>query len=133
MVSLRSPASRYASTCTLVLSAHPCACLTVHVVKHILETGATVVHGDFEWDATKAAANFAKHGVSFEEATTAIMDPRALFLADESGRERRLSAVGMSQRARILFVVHVERGERDRIISPRIAAGAEEARYAEDS
>jgi len=31
---------------------------------------ATVAFGDFEWDADKAAANAAKHGVTFEEATT---------------------------------------------------------------
>ncbi len=31
---------------------------------------ATVTFGDFEWDAEKAAANAAKHGVTFEEATT---------------------------------------------------------------
>ena len=33
---------------------------------------ATVVRGDFEWDAAKAAANVVKHGVSFEEAITAF-------------------------------------------------------------
>jgi hypothetical protein len=37
---------------------------------------ATVVRGDFEWNATKAAANVVKHGVSFEEAITAFEDPR---------------------------------------------------------
>jgi len=29
----------------------------------------------FEWDRAKAAQNIAKHGVSFEEATTAFRDP----------------------------------------------------------
>jgi len=29
----------------------------------------------FEWDQAKAADNVAKHGVSFEEAATALRDP----------------------------------------------------------
>ena len=31
---------------------------------------ATVVHGDFEWDDDKAAANERKYGVTFVEAAT---------------------------------------------------------------
>jgi hypothetical protein len=30
-----------------------------------------------EWDAEKAKLNFKKHGVSFEEAATALSDPMA--------------------------------------------------------
>jgi uncharacterized DUF497 family protein len=33
-----------------------------------------VLHGEFEWDAAKATANHSKHGVSFQEATTAVTD-----------------------------------------------------------
>ncbi|HEX3481625.1 MAG TPA: BrnT family toxin [Kofleriaceae bacterium] len=87
---------------------------------------ATIVYGDFEYDDAKAAANLAKHGVSFEEATTALVDPNAIFLADESVDEERLVAIGMSKQARI---VHVVRGERDRIISARTATSAEESFY----
>jgi len=36
----------------------------------------------FEWDPVKAAANSAKHGVSFEEACTAFQDPLARIHAD---------------------------------------------------
>lgn len=32
----------------------------------------------FAWDAAKAAANLAKHGVSFEEAATVFGDPLAI-------------------------------------------------------
>ena len=42
-------------------------------------------------------------------------------------------AIGMSERMRILFVVHVERGQRDRIISARIATRAEETPYEQGS
>ena len=42
----------------------------------------TVVHGNFEWDADKAARNIAKHGVSFEEAASAMRDPLSQDFAD---------------------------------------------------
>jgi DNA-binding XRE family transcriptional regulator len=61
---------------------------------------ATIVYGDFEWDEAKAATNLAKHGISFEEAVTAVVDPNAVFLADDAGTEQRLVAIGMSQRMR---------------------------------
>lgn len=90
---------------------------------------ATVVYGDFEWDDDKAARNVRTHGVSFEEAATALVDPRAVFFSEDSSGEARLVAIGMSQRVRVLFVVHVERAERDRIISARIATPTEEVLY----
>jgi hypothetical protein len=88
----------------------------------------TVVEGDFEWDAAKAASNVAKHGVSFEEAATALVDPDATFLQDQLDPDR-LIAIGMSANARVLVVVHVERGARDRIISARPATRTEQAAY----
>ena len=36
----------------------------------------------FEWDPGKAAANLARHGVSFEEAATVFGDPLGHFVAD---------------------------------------------------
>ena len=36
----------------------------------------------FEWDPTKAASNFFKHGVSFNEAMTVFDDPDRLLLPD---------------------------------------------------
>ncbi|MDQ3298682.1 MAG: BrnT family toxin [Myxococcota bacterium] len=93
----------------------------------------TIVYGDFEWDDAKAAANVAKHGVSFEEAATALVDPNAIFVADDATDEARLVAIGMSKQTRILFVVHVVRGERDRIVSARAATSAEELFYEQGS
>ena len=92
----------------------------------------TVVEGDFEWDAAKAASNQAKHGVSFEEAVTALMDPDALFLPDDLDPDR-LIAIGASAKARVLFVVQVVRGARDRIISARPATANEQATYSQRS
>jgi uncharacterized protein len=38
---------------------------------------------DFEWDEAKAADNFAKHGVSFEQAREAFDDAFAIDLMDD--------------------------------------------------
>jgi uncharacterized protein len=88
----------------------------------------TVVSGDFEWDDAKAASNLAKHGVSFDEAATALVDPAAVFL-DDGEHPDRVIAIGMSAAARVLCVVHVERGARERIISARCATAPEESLY----
>ena len=88
----------------------------------------TVVEGDFEWDSVKAAANLVKHGVSFAEAATVFADPFAVYLDDGSGLGR-IVVIGTSLRQRVLYVVSVERGERDRIISARTATPAERAVY----
>ena len=89
---------------------------------------ATVVEGDFEWDSAKAASNLTKHGVSFFEAATVFADPFAVYLDDGSGAGV-LVVVGTSLRERVLYVVHVQRGERDRIISARPADPGERAVY----
>lgn len=92
---------------------------------------ATIVFGAYEWDDEKAAANLAKHGVSFFEAATALQDPNAAYVgAGEIDGEARVAAIGMSAAARVLLVVHVERSDRDRIVSARIATDAEESIYA---
>ena len=89
---------------------------------------ATVVDGDFEWDDAKALSNLDKHGVSFAEAATVFADPYAIYLDDGSGTNRTV-VIGTSLRERVLFVVHVERGTRDRIISARPANAAERDVY----
>ena len=88
----------------------------------------TVVEGDFEWDSDKAASNLRKHGVSFPEAATVFADPFAVYLDDGSGISRTV-VIGTSLRERLLVVVHVERGSRDRIISARTASTAERQVY----
>jgi uncharacterized protein len=88
----------------------------------------TVVEGDFEWDSEKADSNLRKHGVSFPEAATVFADPFAVYLDDGSGIGRTV-VIGTSLRERLLVVVHVERGTRDRIISARTATTAERQVY----
>jgi uncharacterized DUF497 family protein len=89
---------------------------------------ALVVEGDFEWDSAKAARNLTKHRVSFPEAATVFADPLALYIDDGSGTDRIL-VIGTSLRDRVLCVVHVQRGERDRIISARRATAGERQAY----
>jgi len=88
----------------------------------------TVVEGDFEWDSAKAESNLAKHGVSFFEAATVFADPMAVYL-DDGSAIGNMVVIGMSIRRRFLYVVHVERGQRDRIISARPATANERAVY----
>jgi uncharacterized DUF497 family protein len=89
---------------------------------------STVVQGDFEWDDDKAESNLAKHGVSFEEAATVFADGAAVFIEDPTDADRFI-VIGMSAAPRVLFVVHVIHGERERIISARPAAASEERLY----
>ena len=85
----------------------------------------------FEWDLKKAEANLAKHGVSFEDASTVFGDPLAGTIPDplHSAEEARFITVGHSAAGNLLVVVHAERGERARMISARLATSAERKRY----
>ena len=69
----------------------------------------------FDWDPEKAAANFAKHGVSFEEATSVFGDPLATTVPDpdHSEGEERLLTTGFSLQQRVLIVWHTDRERYD--------------------
>jgi len=88
----------------------------------------------FEWDPQKAKSNIEKHGVSFEEASTAFRDTLSLTIDDplHSIEEERLVLIGMSHKNRLLVVVHTERGEDIRIISARKATKIERNNYESD-
>jgi len=89
----------------------------------------------FEWDPAKAAKNFRKHGISFDEAVTVFKDPLALIFDDEghSEDEHREIIIGMSTLRRILLVCFVERIENTiRIISARSATRTEINDYEEN-
>ena len=85
---------------------------------------------DFEWDGGKAAANFRKHGVTFEQAAYAFRDPFAVEWIDARTvyGEERVILLGMSG-GQILSVVYTEPGERLRIISARRATKHEKDLY----
>jgi hypothetical protein len=85
----------------------------------------------FEWDPRKDVVNLRKHGVSFAEATTAFGDPLSVTVRDpdHSEDEERFVLMGLSHRARLLVVVHTDRGGRIRIISARSATRREKNDY----
>jgi uncharacterized DUF497 family protein len=70
---------------------------------------------DFEWDDAKAAANLAKHGVSFEQARDAFDDPFAIV------------------ESRLLVVAHTLRADKVRISSAREAEPHERRQYHEEN
>ncbi|MFO1125540.1 MAG: BrnT family toxin [Methylocystis sp.] len=59
------------------------------------------VRYEFDWDPAKAASNFRKHGVRFEEAMSIFSDPRALTIYDEDQSDVALNSLGS-----LLVVVH---------------------------
>jgi len=85
----------------------------------------------FEWDPQKAKSNLKKHGVSFEEASTAFQDILSLTIDDplHSIDEERVVLIGMSNKNRLLVVVHAEREDNIRIISARKATKEERESY----
>lgn len=87
----------------------------------------------FEWDARKAKSNLAKHGVSFEEASTVFGDSCSLTIPDpaRSQVEERAIVLGQSHQRKLLVVVHTERSDNIRIISARPASRHERKTYEE--
>jgi len=84
----------------------------------------------FEWDDAKAAANYAKHGVSFRRARLVFADLFGIAEYDDRNEygEDRFTRVGMVE-GTLLFVSYTERGERIRIISARRAPKHEQDDY----
>ena len=87
----------------------------------------------FEWDASKAASNIQKHGVTFEEARTVFFDERARLIndPDHSETEDRFILLGFSSLLRVIVVCHCYRAEGNviRIISARKATTTETKAY----
>ena len=88
---------------------------------------------DLEWDPQKAAANLAKHKVSFEEAATVFGDPLGRIVADprHSIGEVRFVLLGVSQDRHLLAVMYADRVGVIRIISARRATRPERGNYEE--
>ena len=87
----------------------------------------------FEWDGAKALENIRRHGVDFEEASSAFFDSLSLTVPDpeHSEDEERCVLVGQSNNNRLLVVVHLDWGDRIRIISARTASRYERRDYEE--
>ncbi len=83
----------------------------------------------FEWDDEKAALNWRKHRVDFNDAAKVFNDPYRIEEFDEehSDYEDRWQVIGMVDD--ILFVIYTERGEYTRLISARKATAIERRKY----
>lgn len=90
--------------------------------------------GTFQWDDTKAAENYAAHGVRFEAAREVFHDPFALEWLDdrEDYGEDRYILLGMVEN-RLLYVAYTMRGEKIRLISARGAEPQERRQYHEEN
>jgi uncharacterized protein len=95
-----------------------------------MDTGRTSVPIDFEWDRSRAAANYRKHGVCFEHVVRAFENPFALVELDES-EEYDADRFVLTGRVAggVVVVVFTEREKRVRIISAREATEYERRNY----
>ncbi len=76
----------------------------------------------FEWDASKARKNLAKHQVGFQEAKTVFNDPFLIAFPDEehSDYEERLIGIGTSANNRLLLICYTEHEQDENVIVIRI-------------
>ena len=86
---------------------------------------------NIEFDQKKAASNLKKHGVSFDETATALLDPMALVREDDDAlHEARFVAVGISNAGRLITVCYsLQNEETIRLISARKATNNERRQY----
>ena len=91
---------------------------------------------DVTWDDIKARSNLAKHGISFAQASTVLLDPLALTVFDSahSVYEDRWFTLGETSTGVLLAVAHTYQNQstqtiRVRIISARKATSRERQQY----
>jgi uncharacterized DUF497 family protein len=91
---------------------------------------------DVTWDDAKAQSNIDKHGVTFAQAATVMLDPLALsvFDAEHSDIEERWFTLGMGSDGSLLAVSHTYQptgsaSAQVRIISAREATRREREQY----
>ncbi len=87
----------------------------------------------FIWDENKNQSNKRKHGISFDEASTAFTDEngRVIFDPEHSEDEDRFILLGLDCSLRLLVVCHCYRENENtiRIISARKATTNETKQY----
>ena len=83
----------------------------------------------FEFDASKSAANKAKHGIDFVEAQRLWLDPDRLELPARPTDEPRFLIVGQIRQDLWTAAVTYRHEETTRLISVRRARDDEEAQY----
>ena len=76
----------------------------------------------FVWNEDKALSNVLDHGITFEEAMAVLFDPFLRLVDASREEEARDAAIGIDEKCRILYVVHIEQeSEVIRLISARPA------------
>jgi len=97
-----------------------------------------ILNYNFDWDPRKANENREKHAVTFDEASTVFRDSKAfsIFDPDHSITEERWITLGISEKGRLLIVIHTFQKENEnavtiRIISSRKATKQEIKAYGE--
>lgn len=88
----------------------------------------------FTWDPAKAAANFRKHGIVFEDAVEVFLDPFRVTEQDRiEGAEHRWQTIGAISQTALVLVAHTDSDEGEaayvRVISARKATPRERKRY----
>lgn len=91
----------------------------------------------FTWDEQKAQDNIKKHGISFEVACWALINP--VYVAEEQEEddgEQRVAIISFprsSDCSSLLCVVYTEREDSQRIVTARKAVSVERERYEEEN
>ena len=85
----------------------------------------------FRWDQQKAKANLTKHGISFEEASSAFGDSLSITIedVDHSYGENRYILLGETLEHHLVIVAHTDNNGEIRIISARLATRQERRSY----
>lgn len=84
----------------------------------------------YQHDASKAAANLTKHGVSFADAEGALQNPLAVTIEDpDASGERRFVTIGLGSAGELLVVVWTDRHDECRVISARRPNRNERTQY----
>ncbi|MFH2043981.1 MAG: BrnT family toxin [Pseudomonadota bacterium] len=96
------------------------------------------INYNFEWNPIKARSNRDKHAVTFDEAASVFRDSKALSIFDpeHSETEDRWITLGISEKGRLLIVIHTFQEDSKeaatiRIISCRKATKHESKTYGE--
>ena len=98
-----------------------------------------MIETTFEWDDAKNLSNKRKHGIRFELAVLAFLDPLVISLKDRvEGNEERWQTLGRVEGLLLLLVAHTVHNssptkEVIRIISARRATPKERRRYEEEN
>ena len=83
----------------------------------------------FEWDDEKAALNWRKHRIKFEDAAQVFADENRIDYCDDDHSDDEDRYVTIGKIDKILYVVYTERGIATRLISARKATAKERRDY----